>query len=94
MHRHHSLYTHMYKVPDGRRFPSFLLCAAAFIEFVDVRDAEDAVKKMDGFKGWVSQEGAASTHINCCIHPPLPGSCCKPSTRIKESELPTTPGIV
>lgn len=29
-------------------------CTAAFIEFMDVRDAEDAVKKMDGFKGWVS----------------------------------------
>lgn len=33
-----------------KRLPSFSL--AAFVEFDDPRDADDAIRKLDGFNGW------------------------------------------
>ncbi len=39
-------------------------CDAAFIEFEDPRDAEDACKKLNGFKGWVSDMTHTHTHIH------------------------------
>lgn len=36
-------------LPLSHRLP-----AAAFLEYEDVRDAEDAIRKLDGYKGWVS----------------------------------------
>lgn len=37
----------------------FRFLCAAFIEMEDLRDAEDAIRALDGFKGWVSR-------VCCC----------------------------
>jgi hypothetical protein len=56
------------------RFSVLTLKCAAFLEFEDERDAADAVRKLDGFKGWVSGwmnewrvHSGTSLNPVCCI---------------------------
>jgi hypothetical protein len=41
-----ALYNHLFLVVH--------VIPAAFLEYEDDRDAQDAVRKLDGYKGWVS----------------------------------------
>jgi hypothetical protein len=43
------------------------LPAAAFLEFEDIRDADDAVRKLDGYRGWVS-DGCLPTDRKNRLH--------------------------
>jgi len=45
---------------------------AAFLEYEDVRDAHDAVAKLDGFRGWVSVLCGSGWHMSSNPRPHCP----------------------